>query len=133
MSGSPAGFVAVLRIVSGARLSVASGAISIEHDDRGETQDSVFCLSRVVVLSAPQPRVRTSANWVGEITWSQEDRRVGSGPWEVGFVARFGMTSCSPTIFNMRLGEHDNMKPINELLQAMKVRKSVDQHTDSGS
>ncbi len=52
------------------------------------------------------------------------------GSWIRGSVV---MTSCSPNFFNTRLGERDYMKPINELLQAMKVRKSVDQHTDSGS
>ncbi len=38
MSDPIARFVAVLRMVSGARLSVAFGAVSLEHDGRAEAQ-----------------------------------------------------------------------------------------------
>ena len=41
------------------------------------------------------------------------------------------MTSCSLNFFNLRLGERDNMKPINELLQAAEAQKSVDQDTNA--
>ncbi len=99
MSDPIAPVIAVLWTNLEPRLPVASGAITIEHDDHGETQDSVFCPSE----------------------------RVCSMPHEVGFVARFGMTSCSPNFFNKRLEELDNMKPINELLQAAEAQNSVDQ------
>jgi len=101
MSDPIARFVAVFWASLEPRFPVASGAITIEHDDHGETQDSVFCPSE----------------------------RVCSMPHEVGFVARFGMTSCSPNFFNKRLEERDNMKPNNELLQAVEAQKSVDQDT----
>ena len=38
MSGSPAGFVAVLWAIPEPRFPVAFGAITIEHDGRGEAQ-----------------------------------------------------------------------------------------------
>ncbi len=39
LSDPIARFVAVLRMVSGARLSVAFGAVSLEHDGRGKAQE----------------------------------------------------------------------------------------------
>ena len=49
--------------------------------------------------------------------------------WEVEFVARSEMTSCSPNFVKMRLGERDNIKTINDLLQAAEAQTSVDQDT----
>ena len=52
----------------------------------------------------------------------RKTERVCSRPWEVGFVARFGMTSCSPNFFNMSLGERDNMKPITSYFKRPKPK-----------
>ena len=49
----------------------------------------VFCLSSGLILSAPQPRVQSPANCVGEITSSQEDRTClfqALGSWIRGSV-----------------------------------------------
>ncbi len=53
MSDPTARFVAVLRASLEPRFPVGSGAISIEHDDRGEAQDSDLCLSRGGAVGTP--------------------------------------------------------------------------------
>ena len=90
---------------------------------------SVFFLSRGLMLSDPQPRVKAAANWASEITWSKDDERHPQPSRESQFPRPGTSTSCSPDFFKTRLSEHDNIKPINELSQTVEAQKSVDQHT----
>ncbi len=99
MSDPIARVIAVIKASLEPRFPVASGAITIEHDDRGETQDSVFCLSRVVLLDPGRGCKRLQTGPAKSCGVRKTDR-VCSRTWEMGFVARFGMTSCSPNFFN---------------------------------
>ncbi len=105
----------------------------MEHDGRGEAQKfglvpepwgSECC-------GYPSRGCKRQQTASAKSRGVRKTERVGSRPWEVAFVAWFGMTPCSPNYFNMRLGERDNMKPIKELLQEVETQKSVDQHRPS--
>ncbi len=130
MSGPAVQFIAVLWAILEPRFPVASGAVSLEHDGRGEAQK--FGLQpeqRVDTIGPPNHGCNRPLTASAKSRRVRKTERVCSRPWEVGFVARFGITSCSPNLFKMRFLEHHNMTPIKQLLQSVETQKSVDLDT----
>ncbi len=128
LSDPIAQFIAVHWAILESRFPVASGAVSLEHDGRGEAQKfGLLPEQRVDTIGPPNHGCNRPLTASAKSRRVRKTERVCSRPWEVGFVARFGMTSCSPNLFNMHLGERNNMKPVEELLQAAEAQTSVDQ------
>ena len=74
LSDPIARFVAVLRSSFEPRFSVACGAVTLEHDGRGEAQKFGLLPEPCGGTVGTPAAGATPANCLGEITWSQEDR-----------------------------------------------------------